>query len=115
MDADNDNTSKLRKTKNVWKHPHGGNCFSFLWGPMNYLKSLFTAERRYFTLSYFVTLFGTLYFSLNLQSTPLTALCAILQLFAMISFAMSHIPGGTSGLMFFTRMFKSSVSSTLPM
>lgn len=88
--------------------------FCFLLGPLSYLKSLFTAERRCFTVSYFVTLIGTLYFALHLQSTPLTIFCAVLQLIAMLSFLVSHIPGGTKGLMFFTRMFKSSVNSTLP-
>ncbi|XP_066594813.1 uncharacterized protein [Prorops nasuta] len=88
--------------------------FCFLWGPMSYLKSLFTIERRCFSLSYFLTLIGTLYCALQLQSTPLTVLCAVLQLIAMISFLLSRIPGGTSGLMFFSRMFKSSVTSSLP-
>ncbi|XP_014475261.1 PREDICTED: protein transport protein SFT2 [Dinoponera quadriceps] len=88
--------------------------FCFLWGPMSYTKSLFTAEKRCFTLSYFTTLAGTLYFALHLQSTPLTVFCAVLQLIAMLSFLISHVPGGTTGLMFFTRMFKSSVKSTLP-
>ncbi|XP_043253906.1 protein transport protein SFT2 [Colletes gigas] len=88
--------------------------FCFLLGPLSYLKSLFSAERRCFSVSYFATLLGTLYFALHLQSTPLTVLCAVLQLIAMLSFLASHIPGGTKGLMFFTRMFKSSVNSTLP-
>ncbi|XP_043464238.1 protein transport protein SFT2 [Leptopilina heterotoma] len=87
--------------------------FCFLWGPMNYMKSLSTPERRCFSISYFASLFGTLYFSLHLQSTPLTVLCAIFQLIAMVSFAFSHIPGGVTGLMFFTKMFKSSVNSSL--
>lgn len=88
--------------------------FCFLLGPLNYLKSLFTAERRCFTVSYFATLIATLYCALHLQSTPLTVLFAVLQLIAMLSFLVSHIPGGTKGLMFFTRIFKSSVNSTLP-
>ncbi|EFN67428.1 Vesicle transport protein SFT2C [Camponotus floridanus] len=87
--------------------------FCFLWGS-NYMKSLFTADKRCFTVSYFATLTGTLYFALHLQSTPLTILCAVLQLIAMLSFLISHIPGGTTGLMFFTRMFRSSVKSSLP-
>lgn len=87
--------------------------FCFLWGS-GYIRSLFTVEKRYFTVSYFATLAGTLYFALHLQSTPLTVLCAILQLIAMLSFLISHIPGGTTGLMFFSRMFKSSVKSSLP-
>ena len=88
--------------------------FCFLLGPLNYLKSLFTAERRCFSVSYFATLIATLYCALHLQSTPLTVLFAVLQLIAMLSFLVSHIPGGTKGLMFFTRIFKSSVNSTLP-
>ncbi|XP_001606400.1 vesicle transport protein SFT2C [Nasonia vitripennis] len=88
--------------------------FSFLWGPMSYIKSLFSAERRCFSIIYIVTLTGTLYFALHLQSTSLTVLCAVCQLIAMLTFLISHIPGGTTGLMFFTRMFRSSVSSTLP-
>ncbi|KAK0179531.1 hypothetical protein PV327_005275 [Microctonus hyperodae] len=88
--------------------------FCCLWGPMNYLKSLLNQERRCFTISYFATLAGTLYFALHLQSTPLTVLCAVLQIIALLSFLISHIPGGTTGLMFFGRMFKSSVSPTLP-
>lgn len=88
--------------------------FCFLLGPLSYLKSLFTAERRCFTASYFATLIGTLYCALHLQSTPLTVFCAVLQLIAMLSFLVSHIPGGIKGLVFFTRIFKSSVNSTLP-
>jgi len=78
------------------------------------MKSLFLSEKKYFTMLYFATLTGTLYFALHLQSTPLTVLCAILQLIATLSFLISHIPGGTTGLMFFTRMFRSSVKSSLP-
>ncbi|XP_017767042.1 PREDICTED: protein transport protein SFT2 [Eufriesea mexicana] len=88
--------------------------FCFLLGPLSYLKSLFTAERRCFTISYIATLIGTLYCALHLQSTPLTVFCAVLQLIAMLSFLISHIPGGTKGLMFFTKICKSSVNSTLP-
>lgn len=88
--------------------------FCFLWGPMSYMKSLFTAERRCFSITYIITLAGTLYFALALQSTPLTVVCAVLQMIAMVSFLVSHIPGGSTGLMFFSKMFRSSVSSTLP-
>lgn len=70
--------------------------------------------KKYFTMAYLATLTGTLYFALHLQSTPLTVLCVILQSIAMFSFLISHIPGGQTGLMFFTRIFKSSVKSSLP-
>ncbi|KAJ8681014.1 hypothetical protein QAD02_016801 [Eretmocerus hayati] len=88
--------------------------FSFLWGPMSYFKSLFSMERRLFSFIYITTLTGTLYFALHLQSTPLTVLCAVCQLIAMMVFLISHIPGGTTGILFFTKMCRSSVSSTLP-
>lgn len=78
------------------------------------MKSLLTPEKRVFTLSYLSTLTGTLYCALHLQSTPLTVLFAVLQIVALLSFLVSHIPGGTAGLMFFTKLFKSSVSPTLP-
>ncbi|XP_068970479.1 uncharacterized protein [Bombus flavifrons] len=88
--------------------------FCFLFGPLSYLKSLFSAERTCFSMCYFVTLVATLYCSLYFQSTQLTVLYAVLHLITMLSFLISHIPGGTKGLMFCTRMFKSSVNSTLP-
>ncbi|XP_046828985.1 vesicle transport protein SFT2C [Vespa crabro] len=88
--------------------------FCFLWGPINYIKSLFTAERSCFTISYFATLIGTLYFALYLQSTPLTILCAGLQLVGMLTFGLLRLPGGLTVLTFFTRNLKSSVNSSLP-
>ncbi|XP_011313183.1 vesicle transport protein SFT2C [Fopius arisanus] len=88
--------------------------FCFLWGAISYLKSLLIPERRCFTLSYFATLGGTLYCALHLQSTPLTVLCAVLQIIALLSFLVSHIPGGTAGLIFFRRLFRSSENPTLP-
>ncbi|XP_034936078.1 vesicle transport protein SFT2C [Chelonus insularis] len=88
--------------------------FTFLWGPLNYFKSLFTPERRCFTISYLLTLGGTLYCALHLQSTPLTIFCGVLQIITLLYFLVSHIPGGTTGLMYFGKLFKSPVSSTLP-
>lgn len=92
--------------------------FSFLWGPVNHLKHLFSYERLVFTSSYFGTLILTLYFALSVQSTPLTVLFAVLQVIALIWFLISYIPGGHTGLKFFTKLCSSavtsSVSKTLP-
>ncbi|KAL0128321.1 hypothetical protein PUN28_003537 [Cardiocondyla obscurior] len=87
----------------------------FLWGP-NYIKMLFTAEKKYFTMLYFTSLIGTLYFALHLQSTPLTVLCTVLQLIATLSFLISHIPGGTTSIVFLTRTLclRSSLKPSLP-
>ncbi|XP_063374513.1 uncharacterized protein LOC134662175 [Cydia amplana] len=88
--------------------------FSFLYGPWSHLKSLFSKERALTTLMYGSTLIATLYCALHLQSTPLTIVCAVLQVIALLWMMMGSIPGGSTGARFFGSMFKSSVSSTLP-
>lgn len=87
--------------------------FSFLWGPMNHLKHLFSQERLCFTVSYLGTLIATLYCALVLVSTPLTVLAAVGQVIALLWFLISYIPGGHTGLKFFTRIFSSAVSSSV--
>ena len=50
--------------------------FSLLWGPVNHLKHLLSAERLPFTVSYFGTMGATLYFALSVSTfiTPHYAL-----------------------------------------
>ncbi|XP_044758962.1 protein transport protein sft2 [Coccinella septempunctata] len=88
--------------------------FFFLMGPWSYLKQMFTRERIFLTISYLGTLIATLYSALFLQSTPLTVLFAVFQIISLLWTVLSHIPGGSTGLSFFTKMFSSSVTSTLP-
>lgn len=92
--------------------------FSLLWGPMNHLKHLCSAQRFPFTATYFGTMFATLYFSMIKQVTLMTIVCALLQMLALVWYVMSYIPGGQTGLKFFTKVFTSiagkAVSSTLP-
>ncbi|CAG9122719.1 hypothetical protein JYU34_004015 [Plutella xylostella] len=88
--------------------------FSFLWGPWAHLKSLFSKDKALSTTLYGSTLLATLYCALHLQSTPLTIVCAVAQVIALMWMMMGSIPGGSSGMRFFGSMFKSSVSSTLP-
>nr|CAD7266912.1 unnamed protein product [Timema shepardi]CAD7577503.1 unnamed protein product [Timema californicum] len=87
--------------------------FSFLWGPINHLKHLFSRERLPFTAAYFGSLIATLYFALSVQSTPLTVLFAVAQVMALLWFLISYIPGGQTGLAFFTRLCSSAVTSTV--
>ncbi|XP_063227512.1 uncharacterized protein LOC134533787 [Bacillus rossius redtenbacheri] len=87
--------------------------FSFLWGPMNHLRHLLSRERVPFTLVYFGTLAATLYFALEVQSMPLTVLCATGQIVALLWFLVSYIPGGQTGLSFFSRLCSSAVTSTV--
>lgn len=75
---------------------------------------MFSRERLFLTLTYGSTLTATLYCALHLQSTPLTVLCAIGQIVSLLWTVVANIPGGTTGLSFFSKMFTKSVSSTLP-
>lgn len=92
--------------------------FSFLWGPMNHLKHLFSKERLPFTCSYFGTLGLTLYFAMFKHILSWTIFFAALQITTLMWFLLSYIPGGFTGISFFTRLFSSSftntVSKTLP-
>ncbi|KAF5291454.1 hypothetical protein FQR65_LT01765 [Abscondita terminalis] len=88
--------------------------FTFLWGPVAYLKSAFSRERLWLTVTYVLTLSFTLYFALHLQSTPLTILGAVGQIISLLWSVVSSVPGGSTGISFFTKIFSRSVSSTLP-
>ena len=87
--------------------------FSFLWGPFNHAKHLFSKERLLFTSTYFGTLFLTLYFALVRHSTPLTVFCSILQILALFWFLFSYVPGGYTGINFVTKLCSSSLSTTI--
>lgn len=88
--------------------------FGFFWGPLAYIKHMFSKERLLLTVTYGSTLIATLYCALHLQSTPLTVLCAVGQVVSLLWTVLANIPGGTAGLSFFGKMFSKSVSSTLP-
>ncbi|GBP93846.1 Protein transport protein SFT2 [Eumeta japonica] len=88
--------------------------FSFLYGPWTHIKSMFSKERVLTTVIYGGTLIATLYCALHLQSTLLTIVCAVSQVLALSWMMLGSIPGGSSGARVFGSMFKSSVSSTLP-
>ncbi|RMX38099.1 hypothetical protein pdam_00003125 [Pocillopora damicornis] len=92
--------------------------FSLLWGPVNHVKHLCSLERLPFTAAYFGSMFATLYMAMIVKSTLLTAVCALVQILALVWYFVSYIPGGTTGMKFFTKLFSSAVtktvSSTLP-
>ena len=92
--------------------------FSFLWGPCSHLKHLLAKERLPFTTVYLGSLLATLYFALVMQSTIFTSAAAVFQVGALLWFVISYIPGGQTGLKFFTRicssMCKKGSGSVLP-
>ncbi len=65
--------------------------FGLLWGPCNHLRHLFSRDRLPFTSVYLATLFGTLYFAMGLQSTPLTVVAAVGQLIALIWYVKKYL------------------------
>ncbi|KAL1488936.1 hypothetical protein ABEB36_014722 [Hypothenemus hampei] len=84
----------------------------FLWGPLTYIKHMFSRERLGLTLSYGGTLFGTLYCALYLQSTPFTVVFAVGQIISLLWTVITNIPGGVTGLSFISKMFSRSVSGS---
>ncbi|XP_063409229.1 uncharacterized protein LOC134692686 [Mytilus trossulus] len=86
--------------------------FSLLWGPMNHFKHLFSVERLPFTTAYFGSMLATLYFSLWLRSTVFTVIFAVIQILALVWYIVSYIPGGQTGLKFFSKIFYSVASKT---
>uniref|UniRef100_A0A6M2E1G4 Vesicle transport protein n=1 Tax=Xenopsylla cheopis TaxID=163159 RepID=A0A6M2E1G4_XENCH len=86
---------------------------SFLYGPMNHMKSLFSKPRLLMTVVYFGTLIGTLYCALNLKSTPLTIGFAMLQVVALLWSTIANFPGGVAGLKFLGSLFTTSKSSSI--
>lgn len=88
------------------------NSFSFLFGPYNHLKTLITKERLPFTISYFGSLFLTLYFAMFLKNTILTTLAAVLQVLALSWYLISYVPGGKTGLNFISKLFTKVVTKT---
>ena len=88
------------------------NSFSFLLGPWNHAKSLFSKERLVFTVTYFGSLFSTLYFALYLKSTVLTTIAAVLQVIALLWYLVSYVPGGQTGLTFMTKIFTKLVTKS---
>ncbi|KAK3773230.1 hypothetical protein RRG08_025896 [Elysia crispata] len=87
--------------------------FALLWGPMNHLKHLFSVNRLPFTTAYFGTMFVTLYFAMWVKSTIFTVFFAALQIVALVWYIVSYIPGGQTGLKFFTSIFYGAASKTV--
>jgi len=87
--------------------------FSLLWGPVHHVKHLLSVERLPFTVAYFGTMFATLYFALSVQSTTFTIMFAVGQVLALVWYIVSYIPGGQTGLKFFTKVFYLAASKTV--
>jgi Got1/Sft2-like family len=88
--------------------------FSFLWGIAAHWQHLTSKERLPFSACYVISLAATVYCSMVAQSTPLTCLCAVLQVVALVWFLLSYVPNGHTGLQFLVRLCTSSMGRSLP-
>ncbi|CAF0727117.1 unnamed protein product [Adineta ricciae] len=73
--------------------------FSMLWGPTNHFKHLTNVERLPFSITYLVTLLGTVYYSVWVKSYFFTIIFAILQIGALVWYIVSYIPGGAHDML----------------
>ncbi|XP_013787256.1 protein transport protein SFT2-like isoform X1 [Limulus polyphemus] len=87
--------------------------FSLLWGPVSHAKHLCSKEMLPFTIIYFSSMFATLYFAMWVKSTIPTAVCAICQVLTLIWYVIRYIPGGQTGLRFFSKLFTTAVTRTV--
>jgi len=88
--------------------------FSVLWGFSSFMRHLVSAERLPFTGMYIGSLFATLYFAIGLQSYVLTVIGIIFQVISLLSFIISYLPGGVTGMKYLVQMITSSVGRSLP-
>ncbi|GMR36965.1 hypothetical protein PMAYCL1PPCAC_07160, partial [Pristionchus mayeri] len=79
--------------------------FVFIWGPLTYLSMLFDPSRRLVSVCYLSSVFATLYSSLWLKSYIFTIVASAFQLFSLVWFIMSSVPGGERGLRFMASLF----------
>lgn len=73
-------------------------AFGLFMGPVAYLKHLTSRERLPFSIFFFATCILTIYFAAFMKSTLLTVPCAILELIALVYYAISYFPFGGTGL-----------------
>ncbi|CCF59144.1 hypothetical protein KAFR_0G01110 [Kazachstania africana CBS 2517] len=73
-------------------------AFGVMMGPVAYIKHLTSKERVPFTLFFFFSCLLTIYFAAFAKSTVLTIISAVLELIAVLYYAVSYFPMGAAGL-----------------
>ena len=80
--------------------------FIFIYGTSGYLQMLFSYERRLFSSLYLLSIVVGLYFAFFHSYYLISMICAVIQLITLIIFTLSFIPGGSTGISFFTSMLR---------
>jgi hypothetical protein len=87
--------------------------FSVMRGHKEFVSHLTSRERLPFSLSYGLSLVGTVYCSLIMGSYVLTLVFSAIQIIALSYFLVSYIPGGTGALTMLGGLVGSSVRSAV--
>lgn len=85
--------------------------FGFLHGFVSYSKHLLSPKRVAFSAWFTLATVGTLYAALSLKSYILTVAMALIQMAGMLTFMVSYVPGGSSGISFMSSMISSTIKS----
>ena len=86
-------------------------AFAMMQGPTAYIKSICSRDRIAFTTAFFGSMLTTLYAALVIRSYILVVVASGVEIVAMLWYLMSYIPGGSTGMSLFVRMFTSTASS----
>ncbi|KAJ6422979.1 hypothetical protein OIU84_023999 [Salix udensis] len=84
--------------------------FFALKGPKNQLAHMSSKERLPFTLGFIGSMVGTLYVSMVWHSYVLSVLFSVIQVLALVYYAISYFPGGSAGLKFLSSSLASSAT-----
>jgi len=86
--------------------------FGFLHGFASYAKHLISRERWPFTALFFGATMATFYVAYFIQFYPVTLIFTLIQLAATVSYMISYIPGGQTGLSFIGSTIKSKITGS---
>ncbi|KAJ2553481.1 protein transport protein sft2 [Coemansia sp. RSA 1933] len=87
---------------------------ALLRGPRAHTMHLLSRERLVFTLTYFGSVFFTLFFSTIMHTYIGTVVFVVIQMGALLWYVVSYFPGGTEGLQSTTRNLAGGARTLLP-
>ncbi|KAJ1931283.1 protein transport protein sft2, partial [Linderina pennispora] len=87
---------------------------ALLRGPRAHTAHMLSRERLLFTVSYFGSVFFTLFFSVVVHSYLGTLLFVVVQVVALVWYVVSYFPGGSAGLQSTTSNLVSGARTLLP-
>ncbi|KAJ1959771.1 protein transport protein sft2 [Dipsacomyces acuminosporus] len=87
---------------------------ALLRGPRAHTQHMLSRERLLFTISYFGSVFFTLFFSVIVHSYLGTLFFVVIQVIALVWYVVSYFPGGSAGLQSTTRNIVGGARTLLP-